>query len=86
MKQVFRDGVERDIYMVTIEVYYWQEHSGIGVSYAVEGHYTLQDSAVIESFDNVEDAIEFHRQLEQRLAEEREQRANSLPFPEVVNA
>ena len=86
MKQVFRDGVERDIYAVTLEVYYWQGLSGTDISYVVLGHCTLQDFATIESFDNVEDAIEFHRQIEQKLVAEREKRANSLPFPEVVNA
>lgn len=83
------NGIERDIYMVTIRVSYCEHTNGkTDISYAVLGHVYDGDYDEIASFRTVEAAIRLHKQLNDELKQEelqREEEASAVPFPEVAN-
>ena len=97
MKCVFQDGVERDIYRVSIQLFYYEHDNGqMDFSYVVFGHYGCCECDVIRFCNKVEDAISLHKELMRTIELENDEALpfsvgdasdldDELPFPEVVN-
>lgn len=88
MKVKFLDGKERDIFSVILEVVYSDLSDGTTIiGYCVFGKfhvsYFSENSDVIKMFDDLQEAIAYHRELKAALDAERQ--SQRLSFADMLS-